>query len=381
MSRRILSVILALCTVLTLTPITSFADDSGLSNFQKNTDYTNGQFYDVKSGSWYEENVKKVCEYGLMVGQSDGRFNPEGNLTFAESIVLASRLYSIYHNDGYEFRTTSPWYDAYVNYAEHFGIINEAFANGGAYDSFNDPIGRADFAIILSGALPDEALPEINTIDDYSIPDVLPDEYYGSIYKLYKAGILTGNDEKGTLDVYNYINRSAASAIISRMADPSLRKRFTLNRPAFEPVPLNQLANLKSLRKKATDAQLAQAYDVAKELISECNCFNTEVKAEAVNYLVRQYFEEYMTYSSSDAHYNDPYGYFVLKSASCAGCVRATGMCLNMLGIPYEHVNENKNSHQWCRINVDGTYWIVDPYGLYCGPELEPYKHPNPFLS
>lgn len=81
-------------------------------------------------------------------------------------------------------------------------------------------------------------------------------------------------------------------------------------------------------------------------------------------------------YSTSENHYNDPYGYFVLGVGSCAGCARATGLCLNMLGISYEHVNENQWSHQWCRINVDGTYWICDAYGLYVGPESAPYAHP-----
>ena len=48
-----------------------------------------------------------------------------------------------------------------------------------------------------------------------------------------------------------------------------------------------------------------------------------------------------------------------------------------MLGIPYEHVNENQWDHQWCRVPMDdGTYWICDAYGLYCGPEPAPYQHP-----
>ena len=59
------------------------------------------------------------------------------------------------------------------------------------------------------------------------------------------------------------------------------------------------------------------------------------------------------------------------------GCTRTTGLCLNMLGIPYEHVNENQWSHQWCRVPMpDGSYWICDAYGLYCGPEPAPYQHP-----
>lgn len=46
-------------------------------------------------------------------------------------------------------------------------------------------------------------------------------------------------------------------------------------------------------------------------------------------------------YTTDEPHYNDPYGYFVTGVASCAGCTRATGLCLDMLVIPFEHVNEN----------------------------------------
>ena len=77
-------------------------------------------------------------------------------------------------------------------------------------------------------------------------------------------------------------------------------------------------------------------------------------------------------YSMSESHYNDPYGFFVLGVGSCAGCTRATGFCLNMLRIPYEHVSENQYVHQWCRVNTDETYWICDAYRLYVGPEPAP---------
>lgn len=48
---------------------------------------------------------------------------------------------------------------------------------------------------------------------------------------------------------------------------------------------------------------------------------------------------------------------------------------LNILGIPYEHVNENQYSHQWCRVQIDDSYWIRDAFGLYCGEEPAPYEH------
>lgn len=141
-------------------------------------------------------------------------------------------------------------------------------------------------------------------------------------------------------------------------------------------VPIDQLANLKSLKKKQTDAEFAQAYTVAAQIVTPLVGLPKEEQLMGIAVTLRYLFDSGMMYSMSTPHYNDPYGYFILGSASCAGCTRATGLCLNILGIPYEHVNENQYSHQWCRVNIDGTYWICDAYGLYCGPEPAPYTHP-----
>lgn len=144
----------------------------------------------------------------------------------------------------------------------------------------------------------------------------------------------------------------------------------------FQPVPMKSLANLSSLRKKTSDAELQQAYDVALGLVTPYADSGREDQLMGIAVAVRQRFDQGMSYSTDIPHYNDPYGYFVVGVASCAGCTRATGLCLNILGIPYEHVNENQWGHQWCRVNINGTYWICDPFGLYCGPELAPYQHP-----
>ncbi len=142
-------------------------------------------------------------------------------------------------------------------------------------------------------------------------------------------------------------------------------------------VPVNQLANLASLKKKCTDQEFQAAYDVAAEIVTPLAGLSLEDQLYGIASTLRWLVDSgQVQYSESVAHYNDPYGYLVLGLASCAGCTRTTGLCLNMLGIPYEHVNENQWSHQWCRVNVNGTYWICDAYGLYVGPEPAPYTHP-----
>lgn len=139
---------------------------------------------------------------------------------------------------------------------------------------------------------------------------------------------------------------------------------------------MNQLANLKSIQKKCTNAELQAAYDVALEIVTPLAKKSEKEQLQGIAKALRALFDQGMTYSTDTPHYNDPYGYFVLHTASCAGCTRATGLCLNILGITYEHVNENQWGHQWCRVYVDGEYWICDAYGLYCGAEPAPYQHP-----
>lgn len=142
-------------------------------------------------------------------------------------------------------------------------------------------------------------------------------------------------------------------------------------------VPLDQLANYKSLKKKMTDEEFQAAYDEALKIVQPLVGLDRETQFNSITSTLRARFDSSMTYSTSSSHYNDAYGYLILGSASCAGSARTTGLCLNMLGYSYEHVNENQWSHQWCRVDLgDGVYWICDPYGLYCGPEPGAYQHP-----
>lgn len=141
-------------------------------------------------------------------------------------------------------------------------------------------------------------------------------------------------------------------------------------------VPINQLANYASVKKNLTDAEFQAAYDAAVGIVQPLIGLSAEDQLRGIQQSLRARFDAGMSYSTSAPHYNDPYGYLVLGTASCAGSARTTGLCLNMLGYSFEHVNENQWSHQWCRVNLNGTYWICDPYGLYAGPEPYAYGHP-----
>lgn len=194
---------------------------AGLSGFAAVNTYTAGQFADVASNYWGAANIAKAYELGLMKGSSPSAFDPEGSVTVAQTITMAARLHSIYKTGTENFVQSGTWYQTYVDYCKENGILARDFAD------YNAPAQRGDFAAILAAALPAEALGAINTVS--SIPDVAPsDENADAIYTLYRAGVLTGNDAAGTFGPETSINRAAAAAILTRMADPGLRKNITL---------------------------------------------------------------------------------------------------------------------------------------------------------
>ena len=195
----------------------------GLKNFGETAVYTPGQFTDVPAAHWGSANIQKAYELGLMKGASANAFDPDGNVTVAQTIAMAARLHSIYFTGSENFVQSGAWYQTYVDYCKSNGILKKEFAD------YNAPAKRSDFVAILAAALPTEALPAVNTVEEGAIPDVaMKDESSAAIYALYRAGILTGNDVQGSFGPDTSINRAAAAAIITRMADTSLRKSLTL---------------------------------------------------------------------------------------------------------------------------------------------------------
>lgn len=201
--------------------------------------------------------------------------------------------------------------------------------------------------------------------------------YYAAQYPDVAA--VCGNDEDALLRHYldHGIGEGRKPSADGIAGDDELSLTEAQFSSLWSPVAINKLAHYKSLKRKCTDEEFAQAYQEALKVVTPLALMSREDQLYGIASALRAVVDDgSMAYSMEANHYNDPYGYFVLRTASCAGCARATALCLDILGIPYEHVNENQYSHQWCRVPVGDTYWICDAYGLYCGPEPAPYQHP-----
>lgn len=219
--KRILSFILC------LTMIMSFALVVSAEHYSK--------FTDVTQDSWYYEDVDNAVRLGIINGKSETTFAPDDNLTYAEAIKLAACMYQLY-KDGSVYLVSggNPWYQTYVDYAKDHGIITENFFY--KVSNINEKATRAGYMEIFASALPDEALECINNVQDGSIPDVpMVHESAIGIYKLYRAGILTGVDANHNCKPEDNIKRCEVAAIITRMMDETKRVKFSMGTNAEEP--------------------------------------------------------------------------------------------------------------------------------------------------
>lgn len=214
---------MSLAIILALSLGTSVSAAS-VENFAPVDTYTPGQFTDVKAGAWYEEGIAGAWELGLVKGMSGDRFEPDGNLTIAQTLVLAARLHSIYNTGSADFEQGSPWYQVYLDYCVEQGIVG-----AGEYTDMGKAATRAEFAMIFAAAMPKEAYEEYLYLNyaEGCIPDVYPeDECYGAVHMLYCAGILKGSDERGSFMPDTGIKRSEVATIVTRMAIPEKRVEF-----------------------------------------------------------------------------------------------------------------------------------------------------------
>lgn len=235
MKKKIINVLLSFAMVLAILPAAAgyAAENSieftslgkvpaSISNFTDKVTYKSGAFNDIGSGEWYDDSVKRAVELGIMNGKGEGVFDPTGDIRISEALKMACVVHSIYNGGTGEFTQGDVWYKVYVDYAIANGIIASAgFPDNEACAT------RAQMAYIFSNALPESELGAINTVT--ALPDVYSaTPYSNSIFTLYRAGVLTGNDSAGTFGPSTNINRAQAAAIITRIAVPSERKTLAL---------------------------------------------------------------------------------------------------------------------------------------------------------
>jgi len=205
--KKVISILIAVCM---LCSTVAFAND------------TNNPFTDVHKGAWYYVQIVKAAELGLINGKTATEFKPDDLLTYAEAIKLAACMNELYTTGKVTLVNGSPWYKTYLDYCIEHKIITKMY-------NYNDNATRAGYIEIFANALPDEAFDDINNVPDGSILDVDGHASYALyVYKLYRAGIVSGVDEEHNCNPDAFIKRSEVATILCRMMDESARVNFKM---------------------------------------------------------------------------------------------------------------------------------------------------------
>ena len=230
--KRILSAVLALALLFSLGCTALAAERGSLSHFRVVNPDSHGYFTDVFD--WYTPYVESAYSLDLLQGGYDAAgnpvFYPQKQITLVETVTLADRLHNIYHGNGVTLTEGAPWYQVYIDYAVTHGILKSA----DEFADYTKPATRAQFADLLARALPDEVFTPINTIEVGAIRDVdMSEKYSFAVYKLYRAGILTGIDSLGSFRPDAFVTRAEVATIASRIVDTNLRQEFDLYAPLY----------------------------------------------------------------------------------------------------------------------------------------------------
>ena len=226
--KKLLSVILAVCMMLTMATSAFAAYGEHEHTFKDGKCTVCGHpqlvnpFVDVPEDAWYHDEIVEAVYTGIINGKSETIFAPDDLLTYAEAVKLAACMSQVYLNGNVTLTSGTPWYQPYADYCRINNITTKNY-------DYNANATRAGYIEIFANALPNSAFEDINNIPDGSILDVKTSASYAHyVYKLYRAGIVTGVDALHNCKPEDNIKRSEVAAIISRMMNEDKRVKFNM---------------------------------------------------------------------------------------------------------------------------------------------------------
>lgn len=182
---------------------------------------------DVEPSAWYYNAVCYAQASGIVVGFDGGKYLPQNEISYAECITMAVRIYERYHGitpKDMQENTEDSWYSPYVRRAQAYGIL-PATSLGDTSSAT-----REWMVALFYNTLP---IDEFEAVFHYiSLPDVAStNQYDKEIITFYNAGIVRGVDEQGTFHPSSAITRAEVAMILYTMLQPA--QRYTSQNPKF----------------------------------------------------------------------------------------------------------------------------------------------------
>jgi len=217
-------------------PNVNAVEQFSLSNFTKVRNYEQDvTFADVPDNAWYRDAVASAYEYGIIEGKGEQRFDPYGEITWAEALAIAARIHAYYRYGEVEgrrqlnlynreftgFGIGSRWWGGAEAYCRAEGLVRGQMHNQDDYWS-PTPINRARLIHFWVNILEPKDMARRNTVN--RLPDVgAGTPHAADITLFFEAGIVGGVDERGTFLPDRNISRAEAATIFMNMINADSR--------------------------------------------------------------------------------------------------------------------------------------------------------------
>ena len=154
MKKRLISLLLVICMVLTLLPAEVLAAEvkKPADNATQTAVVQENPFTDVEQNSWYAAAVQYARVNGFFSGVSDTLFAPDGSMNRGMFVTVLGRMAGVdaakYGGEtGFSDVEPTAWYAPYVKWAAQYGIAN---GMGNGLFAPNDKINREQMAVFFA---------------------------------------------------------------------------------------------------------------------------------------------------------------------------------------------------------------------------------------
>ena len=171
-------------------------------------------FTDVHEEDWFYEDTMFVYEHGLMIGDGDGTFRPDGSLTRAEMVQV---LYNwagkpeVTGNSPFSDVPSDEWYAKAVIWAANGGVVNGI---GEGKFAPEDSVTREQLAAMLYRYAGE---PETSgVLTDFADGDAVSEYAVNAVKWAVQHDILRGDGTPRSLRPTDGIKRSEVAAMLHR---------------------------------------------------------------------------------------------------------------------------------------------------------------------
>ena len=194
MKKRIISLFLVLCMVLSLFPAAALAAGGNGDGSAKSAN----PFTDVKEGDWFYDAVQYAYANGFFNGTSTTTFDPDGTMSRAMFVTILGRMAGV-DAESYDGQSAfsdvpaSAYYAPYVAWAAKHGVTA---GTGDGRFSPDARIDRAQMAAFFVRYFEAFGVSYATGADITTLPadmDSVPSYAKDAVLKLWKEGLLNGD--------------------------------------------------------------------------------------------------------------------------------------------------------------------------------------------